>query len=89
MKRHFGGAKTNQKVVAEITEWPVERRNAEGKIVEILGNVGDVGWRSFRSSKNDLPLEFPPQVIEASKRVPKSIKQSELKADVTCAICRS
>ena len=23
MKRHFGGAKTNQKVVAEITEWPV------------------------------------------------------------------
>ena len=41
MKRHFGGAKTNQKVVAEITEWPVERRNAEGKIIEILGNVGD------------------------------------------------
>ena len=29
--------------MAEITEWPVERRNAEGKIIEILGNVGDVG----------------------------------------------
>ena len=79
MKRHFGGAKTNQKVVAEITEWPVERRNAEGKIIEILGNVGDVGLEILSIIKqNDLPLEFPPQVIEASKRVPKSIKQSEL-----------
>ena len=74
MKRHFGGAKTNQKVVAEITEWPVERRNAEGKIIEILGNVGDVGLEILSIIKqNDLPL-----VIEASKRVPKSIKQSEL-----------
>ncbi len=79
MKRHFGGAKTNQKVVAEITEWPVERRNAEGRIIEILGNVGDVGLEILSIIKqNDLPLEFPPQVIEASKRVPKSIKQSEL-----------
>lgn len=79
MKRHFGGAKTNQKVVAEITQWPVERRNAEGKVIEILGNVGDVGLEILSIIKqNDLPLEFPPQVLEASKRVPKSIKQSEL-----------
>ena len=57
MKRHFGGAKTNQKVVAEITEWPVERRNAEGRIIEILGNVGDVGLEILSIIKqNDLPL---------------------------------
>lgn len=79
LKRNFKGAKTDQKVVVEITEWPVERRNAEGKIIEILGTVGDVGLEILSIIKqNDLPLEFPPNVIEASKRVPKTIKASEL-----------
>ena len=38
LKRNFGEAKNNQKVVVEITEWaPDSRRNIEGKIVEVLG----------------------------------------------------
>ena len=31
------GAKQRQKVVVEITRWPEPNRNAEGRIVEILG----------------------------------------------------
>lgn len=78
-RRNFGKAKSNQKVVVEITEWPADRRNAEGKIVEILGMVGDVGLEILSIIKqNDLPLEFPEPVIEASKKVPKLIKASEL-----------
>ena len=79
MRRNFKGAKDGQKVVVEITEWPMEHRKAEGKIIEILGNIGDVGLEILSIIKqNDLPLEFPEAVIEASKKVPKSIKSSEL-----------
>ena len=36
MRRDFNGAKNNQKVVVEITEWPQEFRKAEGKVVKFL-----------------------------------------------------
>lgn len=80
LKRNFGGAKSNQKVVVEITEWaPDSRRSIEGKIVEVLGNTGDAGMELLSLIKQyDLPLEFPEQVINASKRVPKTIKSTEL-----------
>lgn len=76
----FGKAKDGQKVVVEITAWPQEHRKAEGKVVEVLGNLGDVGLEILSIIKqNDLPLEFPPEVMEASKKVPKAIKKTELK----------
>ena len=79
-RKNFGGAKPNQKVVVEVTTWPEERKSAEGKIVEILGNLGDVGLEILSIIKqNDLPLEFPEAVINASKRVPKTIKETDLR----------
>ena len=79
MRKHFNGAKDGQKVVVEITEWPQEHRKAEGKISEILGNIGDVGLEILSIIKqNDLPLVFPDDVLEASRKVPKTIKKSEL-----------
>lgn len=80
MRKHFNGAREGQKVVVEITEWPKENRSAEGKVTEILGNIGDVGLEILSIIKqNDLPLEFPQEVIEASKKVPKAIRKEELK----------
>ena len=77
--REFNGAKAKQKVVAEITVWPVDRRNAEGKVVEILGSIGDVGLEIISIIKqNDLPLKFPPNVLAAAKKVPTTIKQAEI-----------
>ena len=79
MRRDFNGAKNNQKVVVEITEWPQEHRKAEGKVVEILGKVGDVGLEILSIIKqNDLPLEFPAEVVEASKKVPKTVLKNEV-----------
>jgi len=78
MRKHFNGAKDMQKVMVEITQWPQEKRKAEGKIVEVLGNLGDVGLEILSIIKqHDLPLEFPPNVIAASEKVPKTIKKSE------------
>lgn len=79
-RKDFNGAKPEQKVVVEITLWPKDGRKAEGRIVEVLGNVGDVGLEILSIIKQkDLPLEFPPEVIEASKKVPSAIKKTELK----------
>lgn len=79
MRRDFNNAKDGQKVVVEITEWPQEHRKAEGKVTEILGNIGDVGLEILSIIKqNDLPLEFPEEVLAASRKVPKTIKKTEL-----------
>lgn len=79
-RKNFCGAKPDQKVVVEITAWPEERKSAEGKIIEILGTLGDVGLEILSIIKqNDLPLEFPEEVINASKRIPKEIKAADLK----------
>ncbi len=37
----FNGAKTNDKVNVKITEWPGQRKNPEGKIVDIIGDIED------------------------------------------------
>lgn len=37
------GAKTNQKVVVEITDYPSRNQMAVGKVIEILGDVNDLG----------------------------------------------
>jgi len=79
-RKNFCGAKPDQKVVVEITAWPEERKSAEGKIIEILGTLGDVGLEILSIIKqNDLPLEFPEEVINASKRIAKEIKAADLK----------
>ncbi len=79
MRKHFNGAKDGQKVVVEITEWPQEHRKAEGRVREVLGNIGDVGLEILSIIKqNDLPLQFPDEVLEAARKVPKTIKKSEL-----------
>ncbi len=80
LRRNFNGAHSNQKVVVEITQWPTERRNAEGKVIEVLGTVGDVGLEILSIIKqNDLPLTFPKPVMEAAQKVPSVIAASELK----------
>lgn len=78
-KKCFGGAKDGQKVVAKIEIWPEADRKAQGSIVEVLGNAGDVGLEILSIIKqNNLPLEFPREVMEASRRVPVEIAPQEL-----------
>ena len=80
LRKYFNGAQDDQKVVVEITTWPQTNRKAEGRIVEILGNAGDVGLEILSIIKqHDLPLEFPVAVQEAAKRIPESVKKTELK----------
>lgn len=72
-------AKNNQKVVVEITKYPQGNKSAEGKIVEILGNVNQAGVDMLSLVKeHDLPYDFPELVIQEAK----SIKQEIVKKDI-------
>jgi ribonuclease R len=78
-KKDFSGARDKQKVVVKITSWPDGRRNAEGKIVEILGTPGDVGLEIVSIIKdNNLALDFPEEVKNAARQVPQSVRSKEL-----------
>ncbi len=78
-KKNFNGAKDGQKVVAELTVWPENGKNAEGRIAEILGNAGDPGLEVLAIIKqHGLPLQFPDKVLAAAKKINKTVAQEEL-----------
>jgi ribonuclease R len=82
-KSSFNNAKNRQKVVVEITRWPELRRNPEGKVVEILGYLGEKGTdilsiiRQFK-----LPEEFPEQVQEEAASIGQEISEKDLEGRV-------
>ena len=72
-------AKQGDKVVVEITRWPEDRRNPEGKIIEILGQVGDPGVdilsviRTFK-----LPEHFSDKVLSQAETIPVDADEVEI-----------
>ncbi|QRN84927.1 ribonuclease R [Clostridia bacterium] len=73
------GAKTGQKVVGEITKWPVGEKAAEGRIVEILGYPDEVGVDILSVIKSyELPLDFPKDVLEEAAKMPQTIENEDL-----------
>ena len=77
-KENINEAKTNQKVVVEITRWPEKRRNPEGKIIDILGFVGEKGTDILSIIKQyKLPEEFPNKVISQVQQIEQSVKKEE------------
>ena len=78
-KKNSKKIKNRQKVVVEITKFPQGNKSAEGKIVEILGNVNEAGVDMLSLVKEyDLPYEFPIFVLEEAK----NIKQEVAKKDI-------
>lgn len=66
----FNGANTNDKVNVKITEWPFERKNPEGKIVEIIGDIEDTKTHIEAVLLNKKVRQvFPEDVINEAKRV--------------------
>ena len=79
-KKYFSGAKIGTKVVVEIIEWPQARRSAEGKIIEVLGMIGDPGVDILSVIRHyDLPLEFPAKVQSAADRTEAKVSAEEYK----------
>ncbi len=78
-KENSMGAVTGHKVVVDIIKYGDERRNPEGKILEILGHINDPGVDILSIIRQyDLPVDFPKEVYEQIEDLPTEISQKEL-----------
>ena len=78
-KRYFSGAKDNQKVVVKITKYPEKGKNAEGKVIEIIGHVDQAGVDMMSLVREyDLPYEFPEEVIREAKNIKQEISKKDI-----------
>ncbi|MCX8129301.1 MAG: ribonuclease R [Clostridia bacterium] len=76
-KDEFNKAKPGQKVIAEIVKWPEKRRNAEGRIVEIIGDKNEPGTDILSIIKTySLKEDFPEDVIKQAEAVPDTVTES-------------
>ena len=79
-KNNFLGAKNNQKVVVKIVKFAEKGKKAEGKIIEVLGNIDEAGVDMLSLVKEyDLPYEFPEPVINEAKSLKLVITEEDLK----------
>lgn len=73
------GAVEGHKVIARITTYPENRKNAEGEIIQILGHKNDPGVDILSVIyKHGLPLAFPDEVMDQANNVPDAIDESEI-----------
>ncbi len=73
------GAVTGHKVVVEITDYGEDRRNPEGKIIEILGHINDPGVDILSVIRRyELPVEFPEEVYQEIENVELEINEKEM-----------
>jgi len=82
-KKEFKNAKNNDKVIARIIKYPTKDRSAEGKIVEIIGNVNQAGVDMLSVIKElELPNEFPKPVKLEAEKIPQVINNIENRTDL-------
>ena len=75
-----GGAGDGEKVVVEIRLWPDGRRNAEGRVVEVLGRLGEPGVDITSIVRRyGLPETFPEEIMAEAERIPDQIRPDDLK----------
>ncbi len=78
-KEELNGAKSGQKVVVRITEWPEHSKNPFGKVVEVLGKPGDndVEMKSILAGF-DFPWVFPASVEKEAEKIDRGITAAEI-----------
>ena len=78
-KKDFGKARNQHKVLVEITKYPEKGKKAEGKIIEVLGNINEAGVDMLSLIKeHGLPSKFPEQVIEEAKRCGNNVDKKDI-----------
>ncbi len=79
-KKDCGKARNNHKVLVKITKYPKKGKNAEGKIIEILGGVNEAGVDMLSLIKEyDLPYVFPKAVVNEAKSKGNKINEKDIK----------
>ncbi|MCX7922144.1 MAG: ribonuclease R [Clostridia bacterium] len=79
-KDEFNNAKPGQKVIAEIIKWPEKRRNAEGKVIEIIGDKDEPGADILSIIKSyNLNESFPEDVVRQAESVSEIVTEDMIK----------
>lgn len=79
-KDEINGAKSGQKVIAEILQWPEKRRNAEGRIIEIIGDKDEPGADILSIIKSyNLKEDFPEEVIRQAESISQTVTEDMIK----------
>ena len=78
-KKNFGKARNNHKVLVRITKYPEKGKKAEGKIIEVLGNVNEAGVDMLSIIKeHKLPAKFPELVVEEAKKCGNKVEKKDI-----------
>lgn len=84
-KNNFGKARNGHKVLVQITKYPEMGKNAEGKIIEVLGEPNQAGVDMLSLIKEyNLPSTFPKQVVEEAKRCGNKVDKKDIPYRVDC-----
>lgn len=78
-KSNFGKARNNHKVLVKITKYPEKGKNAEGKIIEVIGDVNQAGVDMLSLIREyGLPSTFPQKVVEEAKRQGNKVDKKDI-----------
>jgi ribonuclease R len=78
-KNNFGKARNNHKVLVKITKYPEKGKNAEGKVIEVLGDVNQAGVDMLSLIKeHGLPSTFPTSVVEEAKKAGNKVDKKDI-----------
>ena len=78
-KKNFGKARNNHKVLVKIIKYPERGKKAEGKIIEVLGNVNEAGVDMLSIIKEHaLPSRFPEKVVEEAKKCGDKVSEKDI-----------
>ncbi|NNC89170.1 MAG: ribonuclease R [Akkermansiaceae bacterium] len=78
-------AQSGDKVVVELGEWESRHTNPEGVIVEVLGPPTAEGVDMLAILRHyDLPLQFPPKVLQEVRRFGSEVGERDLAGRTDC-----
>jgi ribonuclease R len=75
----LNGAKTGQKVIAKIIDWPEGVKNPIGEVIRVIGYPGnnDVEISSILA-EYEIPVEFPEDVLVEVNKIKATINKTEI-----------
>ena len=78
-KANWGKARDKKKVLVQILKYPEKGKNAEGKVIEVLGGINEAGVDMLSLIKQyELPYKFPDEVVAEAKAYGDKIDPSDL-----------
>ena len=73
-------ANDGDKVVAQITDWPLDKKNPFGRVVQVLGKPGEHNTEMHAIlAEYGLPYEFPPKVEKDASSLAIEVSPEEIK----------